>query len=500
MVSPPHDTPLTRLKPGVNESPRPYFLCKAAHASRPSAFGNSSARGYKHFAPPALRDSMYSLMQLRLAAREIFEEALRTVDAGKAVHQAIRIEGSRIAIRNITVDIGRRKIYSIALGKAAARMGAAIDDALGERFTSGVITSNAASLSQIKLSSRWQQFHGGHPQPNDQSLAAAAASFDLLDRANEEHALLIFLVSGGGSAMIEWPISQEISLADLRTANKVLVNCGASISEINSVRRAFSAVKGGRLAERAPNSDQITLIVSDVPEGEERNVASGPTVAPPPNAPDPRQVIARYDLHSKLPVTIVRAIETAQPINLTTGAMREHFVLLSNADALKAAADAAHQRGFITELAPEISDQPIDRGCDLLIKRLEALRAKHRRRDGVVCVISGGEFACPVRGNGIGGRNLETALRLARSPNFSSPETVALCAGTDGIDGNSPAAGAIVDSTTRDRANKIGLDAEDFLQRSDSYSYFVALGDVVATGATGANVRDIRILVAEADR
>jgi len=287
------------------------------------------------------------------------------------------------------------------------------------------------------------------------------------------------------------------------------------------VRRAFSAVKGGRLAARAPNSHQITLIVSDVPEGEERNVASGPTVAPPPDTPDPRQVIARYSLHSKLPVTNVQAIETL-PINLTTSAMREHFVLLSNADALKAAADAARQRGFITEIAPDISDPPIERGCDLLIKRLEALRATHRNKppdrleaglvppvgtsadskqnDGVVCVISGGEFACPVRADGIGGRNLETALRLARSPNFSSSETVALCAGTDGIDGNSPAAGVIVDSTTRDRANKIGLDAEDFLQRSDSYSYFVALGDVVATGATGTNVRDIRILVADADR
>ena len=443
---------------------------------------------------------MTNLLQLRLAVREIFDGALRAVDPFAAMHAAVRTDTSSLNIDVLSIDVRDRKIYSIAIGKAAVRMAAGLDEILDERLISGVITSSAPLFNQTKLSSRWQQFHGGHPQPNEQSLAAAQASFDLLNRANNERALLIFLVSGGGSAMIEWPINQEISLADLRTVNKVLVNCGASISEINSVRRAFSAVKGGRLAERAPNSDQITLIVSDVPEGEERNVASGPTVAPPPDTPDPRQVIARYDLHSKLPVTIVQAIETPQPINFTTSAMREHFVLLSNADALKAAADAARQRGFITEIAPDISDQPIERGCDLLTNRLEALCAKHRRRDGVVCVISGGEFACPVRADGIGGRNLETALRLARSINLSSPETVALCAGTDGIDGNSPAAGAIVDSTTMDRANKIGLDAEDFLQRSDSYSYFVALGDVVATGATGTNVRDIRILVAEVDR
>ena len=441
---------------------------------------------------------MTNLLQLRLAVREIFDGALRAVDPFAAVQAAVRRDTSSLNICELSIDVRDRKIYSIAIGKAAVRMAAGLDEILDERLISGVITSSAALFSQTKLSSRWQQFHGGHPQPNEQSLAAAQASFDLLNRANNERALLIFLISGGGSAMIEWPISQEISLADLRTANQVLVNCGASISEINSVRRAFSAVKGGRLAARAPNSDQITLIVSDVPEGEERNVASGPAIAT--DTPDPRQVIARYDLHSKLPVTIIQAIETAQPIDLTTSAMREHFVLLSNADALKAAADAARQRGFITEIAPEISDQPIEQGCDLLIERLEALRAKHRHRDGIVCLISGGEFACPVRADGIGGRNLETALRLARSPNFSSPETVTLCAGTDGIDGNSPAAGAIVDSTTPARANQIGLDAEDFLQRSDSYSYFVALGDVVATGATGTNVRDVRILVAEANR
>ena len=179
--------------------------------------------------------------------------------------------------------------------------------------------------------------------------------------------------------------------------------------------------------------------------------------------------------------------------------MREHLVLLKNSDALQAAASAGRQRGFVTEIAPDISDQPIEEGCDLLLKRLEALRAKHRRSNDVVCLISGGEFACPVQGSGIGGRNLESALRLTRSQNSISSDMVALCAGTDGIDGNSPAAGAIVDSTTIDRATAVGLDLDDFLRRSDSYSFFIALGDVIATGPTGTNVRDIRILLA-ADR
>src|SRR6185369_15290793 len=145
---------------------------------------------------------------------------------------------------------------------------------------------------------------------------AAAEAFRLLESANKERALVIFLISGGGSAMMEAPITDEISLNELRAANKALINCGASIGEINSVRRAFSAVKGGKLSARARDCDQITLIVSDVPEREERNVASGPTLPPPPVGPKTLDVIAKYDLRHRLPETIVRALDTenAQPV------------------------------------------------------------------------------------------------------------------------------------------------------------------------------------------
>src|SRR5438128_1426706 len=287
---------------------------------------------------------MSNLTQLRIAAREIFDEAVQTVDASDAVRRTVRLEGSRLTVCNTTIDLFKNQtVY--AIGKAALTMASALDVILGEKLTAGIMAGNAAGAGTargsewlapgkdageplarssrrgspadigsmpalqrahrgVSVPSRWHVFHGGHPEPNEQSIAAAQASFDLLERADKECALVIFLISGGGSAMIEWPISKDVTLGDLRVANRTLVNSGASISEINSVRRAFSAVKGGRLAARAPNSDQITLIVSDVPEGEERNVASGPTVAPPPDTPDPRQMIARYDLHSQLPVTI----------------------------------------------------------------------------------------------------------------------------------------------------------------------------------------------------
>jgi glycerate 2-kinase len=426
------------------------------------------------------------------------------------VRQAIHSEGSQLKICNEAIHIKDRKVYSIAIGKAAIQMASALQDILGKSLTGGLVSSKDQGNRIARISERTKSqvanlrhmiFQGGHPEPNEQSLAAAQACFNLLALADQERALVIFLISGGGSAMMEWPIDESITLADLRAAHKVLVSCGASISETNAVRRGFSAVKGGSLAARAPHCDQITLIISDVPAGEEGNVASGPTLAPPGKTPDACEVISRYDLRTRLPETILRAIQTgAPPPASDSTSLRQHFILLDNNSALEAAAEAAKRRGFITEIASDISDQPIEAGCAQLLSRLEAFQASLAIQNSAdsVCLISGGEFACPVKRDGIGGRNQETALRLARARSLTSScleHFVALCCGTDGIDGNSPAAGAIVDSTTIDRALSIGLDPANSIERSDAYSFFVALGDAIATGATGTNVRDIRILL-----
>src|SRR5437870_12885981 len=390
---------------------------------------------------------MPNLTQLRLAARDIFDETLRAVDAGEAVRRAVHLKGSQLTVQDATIELSNRWIYSIAIGKAALPMALALEDAIGERFIRGLIVGPVRTPEACVPPSRWQWREGGHPLPTKTSLVAAEEAFALLDRANKERALLIFLISGGGSAMLEWPIQQGIALADLRMANKVLINCGASIVEINSVRRAFSAVKGGRLAARAPNCDQITLIVSDVPSGQERNVASGPTLAPSRDSPDPREINARYHLRAELPEAILRAIHANSPASFAShefaSSMRKHFVLLNNDEALAPAAKAARQRGFVTEISRDIKDQRIEEGCAEILKRLEALHngVVRNASQNSICLVSGGEFACPVNGNGIGGRNQETALRLAlETENPSRPSKsmtfVALCAGTDGIDGN----------------------------------------------------------------
>src|SRR3954466_4039952 len=177
---------------------------------------------------------MQNLIELRTAAREIFAETLRAVDPFEALVKQVSIRGSVLKAGEDATDLAGRNIYSVAIGKAAVRMAAALDKVLGSRLSAGVVSSNAAGFAQTQLSSQWQRFDGGHPAPNEESLAAARAAVAMLERANEESALVIFLISGGGSAMIELPVNEDISIADLNAANRVLVDCGASIAEINS--------------------------------------------------------------------------------------------------------------------------------------------------------------------------------------------------------------------------------------------------------------------------
>jgi len=405
-------------------------------------------------------------MELGHNARTIFHHALTAVDPRPV---------TRAAITNLSIST---PIYSIAIGKAAIQMARGLDDALGDKLTAGIIV--ATSLHE---SSRWQSFIGGHPLPNESSLAAARAAFELLDRANNEQATVLFLISGGGSAMIEWPIREDISLDDLRSANQTLVSCGASISEINSVRRAFSAVKGGGLARRTPRAQMFTLIVSDTNPGDEASVASGPTLNPPADAPNAIDVVQHYHLETVLPESIMKAVHGAQRSPASTGS---HIVLLDNRSAIDAAANKARELGYTSAILDHIREQPIEEGCELLLEHA---------REG--CTISGGEFSCPVRGDGRGGRNLETALRCAININTSS-HFVVLSAGTDGIDGNSPAAGAIADETTLERARNLNLEPTRYLARSDSYTFFEQLNDLIVTGPTGTNVRDLRILLKSA--
>lgn len=447
---------------------------------------------------------MNQLEEMRRAALEIFRSALEEVDAGLALRRAVSFDGSLLKVFDAVFDLRRKyeRVYAVAAGKAAESMAVALDEILGERIRRGVVSRQG---SCARLSKRWSRYNGGHPLPNAESFMAAREAFSLLDEANREDALIIFLISGGGSAMLELPREDSLTLKDFERINRVLVSCGATIAEINSVRRALSSVKGGGLAARAPLATQLTLIVSDVCEGRESDVASGPSLPPPDDSPDASSVVERYDLKSRMPKSALQVL--AHPYEPErAGFKRASFVLLENRNAVLAAAEAAKERGFFVERADDIAEQDVRIGAASLVARLFDLYERAGENASRVCLVSGGEFSCPVRGEGLGGRNAETALRCAfefekfragKSLGRLAPRNVvALFAGTDGVDGNSPAAGALADSETLARSRAKGLDARASLEESDSYAFFQALGDAVRTGPTGTNVRDLRILLA----
>ena len=419
---------------------------------------------------------------LHQIARDIFEHALAAVDPIRAVQRTVILRGPQLQVCETTFEIGTRPIYAIAIGKAASSMATGFNDVLGDRLTAGVLSGPPTD----SLSNRWRIFSGGHPTPNEQSLAAAQGAFTLLDRANQEQAIVFALISGGGSAMMEWPADDDITLAELQRANQILVNCGASINEINVVRRAFSAVKGGGLARRAPHAKFITLIVSDTNKRDEASVASGPTLEAPASTRSAAEIVSNYQLRDKLPESVLKTIENS--LSAPAIGQSESYVLLDNGIALEAAASRAQEHGFIPVIDLGICEQQIEVGSRLLV---EQIKSHH----GPACLISGGEFSCPVNGNGRGGRNLETALRCAQLMEETDCQAVVLSAGTDGVDGNSPAAGATADKKTIPRGRALGVSAEDYLKRSDSYGFFEKLNDAIVTGPTGTNVRDLRILL-----
>ncbi len=443
------------------------------------------------------------LLDLRHAARDIFESALRAVDAREAVLRSLRLDGCLLRVVDETLDLSEiTGVYVVAMGKAAAAMTAGLNKVLGPKIERGILTcpgSRLPSESEEGLErNRWRVFRGGHPLPNIGSISAAHASMGLLKKANQPGSLVVFLVSGGGSAMMEWPAYDWITLEELTEANRQLVSSGATIAEINAVRRTFSAVKGGKLAALAPQADQITLIISDTNAGDEADVASGPTLTPY-ESPDPNDVIERYGLRSSLPESILRSVaedeHRAKVASPGQGSHR-HFVLLSNQDVIQTAAATAARYGFNVEIAEDIREQEVAQGCELMLSRLKAISDRSPVQPPI-CLLSGGEFSCPVKGNGLGGRNSETVLRFVtqidKNKANDARHTVVLSAGTDGIDGNSTAAGAIGDEVTIERARSLGLNAESFLERSDSFRFFSILGDAITTGPTGTNVRDLRI-------
>jgi glycerate 2-kinase len=435
---------------------------------------------------------MSSTSNLRTIAEQIFHCTLAAIDVERIVRAHMHLSHELLEVGEERCDLARlNNILVIAIGKAALPMSRAVEAILADRITGGLVVTNAIIG---KTPDRLRVLIGGHPLPNQGSVDAAKTAVRMLRDADSANTLVLFLISGGGSALFESPIDERITLEDLQTINRVLVGCGAVIGEMNVARRFLSAVKGGRLAEAAPRSRQISLYISDVNSGDLSTVSSGPAMPSAVTRADFDRIVARYDLLNKFPARIAQLIDSLPDLPRSEPAgLRSHHLLLDSAKALLAAKRIAESDfGCITEIAEDLVEGEVALMAVAHLERLDALRARHPGK--TVCLISGGEVICPVRGDGRGGRNQEFVLRAAMA--LEGPkEIVVLSAGTDGIDGNSPAGGAIADERSVARARGLSISPEEHLDRSDSYKFFEALGDAILTGPTGNNVRDLRILL-----
>ena len=430
--------------------------------------------------------------EMRELARRTFDHALAECSITKAMRRHLELREDRLCIGSDIYDLQSfSAINVVSIGKAGHSLAEALTD-IADRGLHGVISCPSAPPAQVF---GFRYFIGGHPLPNQDSLRAADAILKLLANSVPD-ALTMFLISGGASAIAEKPISLAIALEDVIATYKALVLSGAPISEINALRKHLSAVKGGRMAEAAAPSQQVSILVSDVPENALDALASGPTMPDTTTTAQCYGIADTYRLVSQLPASVRRLFERRQlqetpKVDNPAFERSRYLTILSNATALNAAVESAALGGFAVEVDNTCDDWDYAEAADHLLSRLRMLRQGASR----VCVISGGEVTVKAGQNpGTGGRNQQFALYCAEK--IENQAITVLSAGTDGIDGNSQAAGAIADGSTVARAKEKSFDPAIALKKLDAFPLFEGIGDAIITGPTGNNVRDVRVLLA----
>jgi glycerate 2-kinase len=429
-------------------------------------------------------------------AREIFRDTLAALDIPRVMQLKLTLAGSTLILDDVAIDLSACSlILVVAIGKAAHAMAAGLRSFLPDSYQfKGVV---AAPTKPDPAIPGLEYFVAGHPNPNEDSWRAAEAILALL-RGADERGVVFFLLSGGGSALTELPIVPGMRLEHLQAANHALVTCGAPIEAMNTVRRHLSAVKGGRLALAAAHATKVTLAVTDVPVGKEHALASGPTVPDPSTIADVNRILDQYGLRKKFPDVVVRWLDAGKmpetPKPGDPAFRKAHFqLLLGMHDLFHTAHHTSEARGYVTCCDNSTDDWPVAQAADTLLQKLEEWKGENPGER--VALIADGELSSPVTGNGTGGRN--SAFVLSCVEKIAGRKITVLSAGTDGMDGNSPAAGAVADGETLARAKALGLDPAAAFRQSDAYTFFGKLGDAILTGPTGNNLRDLRIFLAE---
>ncbi len=442
---------------------------------------------------------MNEIGKLRQDAVSIFQAGVKAVDPVSAVKRYLQCKGRFLQVEGRSYDLeDYHAVYVVGAGKASAAMGQAIEDLLGERLVAGILNVKVGyrlPLKKIRVN------EVRHPVPDEAGLRGAEQMIKLLEGTGEKD-LVFCLISGGGSALLPCP-APGLMLDDKQQVTKAMLECGATIHQINAVRKHISQIKGGRLARLAYPSTLISLILSDVIGDDLDSIASGPTVPDRSTFQDCLSILDQYSVRGKVPPGINDFLEKGSrgkveetpkegdPVFEDT----QNVIIGSNdlaATAAKQKADELEYRSLLLSTMIEGETREVAKVHTAIAKEI----LKSGRPVGrPACILSGGETTCTVRGLGLGGRNQEFALAAAIEIS-GLQNVVILSGGTDGTDGPTDAAGAIVDGQTLRRAQEHGLRAEHFLRENDSYHFFQPLGDLLITGPTYTNVMDLRIVLA----
>jgi hydroxypyruvate reductase len=439
--------------------------------------------------------------RLRQDALSIFRSALSAVDPEEAVRRHLRVDGRTLAIEDRHYDLSAcRRILVAGAGKAVAPMARALEDLLGDRIAGGVLVvkdGHGLPLKKIRIQ------EASHPVPDERGVAGTLEILKLLQGAGE-HDLVICLISGGGSALLIAP-SEGISLADKQATTKELLACGATIHEINTIRKHLSRAKGGQLARAAHPAKVLSLILSDVVGDDLDVIGSGPTVPDRSSFQDTMDIFKRYDIWERIPGSVRERVsqgargalpETPKPGDPAFEGCAQVLVG-SCLRALRAAAESAEQLGYRSIiLSSKLEGEAREVAKAFAAIGKEILSSRHPLKPPA-CVLTGGETTVTLQGNGRGGRNQEFVLAGAIALE-GADRVVLLAGGTDGTDGPTDAAGALADGSTIRRAKELGLNPHAFLKRSDSYHFFKPLDDLIITGPTRTNVMDIYMILVAA--